>query len=330
MIRDEGRDNYRGSPRVARHHTGLQAHKFAQPTCDDFGNVRVMRHLEVVLLVIATACGPSSRNGDDGFGGDVDASNATGGSGDAGDGCSAAAKLVYVVDEDNELSQFDGSTKTFHDLGKLSCPSQLGATPFSMGVDRTATAWVLYSSGELFNVNTTTLACTKTSWNDANGLMQFGMGFSTDTVGGMTDTLFIAGGTDPTDMTAALNTLNTSTMVATPVGTVQDWPELTGNSNAELWGFFPDETSPRVEKINKTSGAAVTTYPETSVAGMATAWAFAFYGGDYWIFLMKDSETSTTVYQVDGTTGTIKSTTPTNTRTIVGAGVSTCAPIVIE
>ncbi|MDB4958912.1 MAG: hypothetical protein JWO36_6481, partial [Myxococcales bacterium] len=57
--------------------------------------------------------------------------------------------------------------------------------------------------------------------------------------------------------------------------------------------------------------------------------AFAFWGGVYWIFLMKDFELSTTVYQVDGTNGTIKSTTPASGRTIVGAGVSTCAPVVI-
>jgi hypothetical protein len=40
-------------------------------------------------------------------------------------------------------------------------------------------------------------------------------------------------------------------------------------------------------------------------------------------------EPSTTVYQVDGTNGTIKGTTPTTAHTIVGAGVSTCAPTVI-
>ena len=62
---------------------------------------------------------------------------------------------------------------------------------------------------------------------------------------------------------------------------------------------------------------------------MPTAWAFAFWGGDFWIFLTKGSETATTVYQIDGMTGTIKGTTAAPGRTIVGAGVSTCAPVVI-
>ncbi|MGH2931213.1 MAG: hypothetical protein ACRDL8_23615, partial [Solirubrobacteraceae bacterium] len=149
--------------------------------------------------------------------------------------------------------------------------------------------------------------------------------------GGTDDTLFVAGGDDSGTMptTATLAKLDTGTFSATTVGIVQGWPELTGNGNAELWGFFPDQNNPRVEKIDKTTGNAITTFPLSSLAGQPSAWAFAFWGGDYWVFLMKDFDFATSVYQVDGTTGTIKSTTPTNSRVIVGAGVSTCAPVVI-
>ena len=72
--------------------------------------------------------------------------------GSSGDGCSDASKLVYVVDENNKLSTFNPPTKVFTDLGTLNCPAQFAATPFSMGIDRNATAWVLYSSGELMRV----------------------------------------------------------------------------------------------------------------------------------------------------------------------------------
>ena len=47
--------------------------------------------------------------------------------------------------------------------------------------------------------------------------------------------------------------------------------ELTGTGDAKLWGFFPDASNPRIEQIDKTSGAAVTTYNEASLAGMPTA-----------------------------------------------------------
>jgi hypothetical protein len=294
-----------------------------------------MRGLTRTSLVVATcvlvACGAPKR----GDGGDDDGTTdgGTGGTdGDTATGCSDDAKLIYVVDSNHTLSQFDPTTKQFHDLGKLVCPAQGGATPFSMGIDRSAHAWVLYSSGELFQVDTASLACTKSTWTSQQGLVAFGMGFSTDVVGGTSDSLFVCGGSalgPAAGGTSKLATLSTTTLQATPVGDVQGWPELTGNANAELWGFFPDATAPKVARLDKGNGGAQQTFPLPELAGEPTAWAFAFYGGDYWIFLAKDLELSTTVYQMDGMTGAIKSMLPTGSRTIVGAGVSTCAPVIL-
>jgi len=220
-------------------------------------------------------------------------------------------------------------TKTFHDIGTLNCTS--AAMPFSMGIDRTPSAWVEYDNGKLFHVDVTTLACTPTSWSNPLGLLQMGMGFSTEQAGGTTDKLFVAGGLGPTQPTSTLATVDTGTMNATMVGTVTGWPELTGNGNAELWGWFPDNGSgnARVEKINKQTGAADKTFNLPSLNGMPQAWAFAFWGGDYWIFFMNQFDLATSVYQIDGMAGSMKSTTPTTGRRIVGAGVSTCAPVVI-
>jgi len=283
----------------------------------------------LVCALSLVACGPGDRGGG-GVGGNTDGGGSGSGSGN-GAGCSDASKLVYVVDMSNKFSQFNPMTKSFTDLGTLSCPTLLGGNPFSMGLDRNTIAWVLYDSGELFRVDVlNSLACTKTTWSSLS-LLEFGMGFSTDTVGGTTDSLFVAGGLSVSSgTTSTLAKLDTSAFTSTNVGTVSGNPELTGNGNAELWGFFPDTSAPRIDKINKTSGSALTTYQLPTLAGMPMAWAFAFWGGDYWVFLMKDSETSTTVYQVDGSNGNIKGSTPTGSRVIVGAGVSTCAPVVIQ
>lgn len=289
-----------------------------------------MRDLSWTSMVLAMAlfalgCGPDGRDPGTGVDGG-------GGGGDGGfvDTCSDDAKLVYVVDSNNTLSKFEPQTKTFTNLGTLACPAGFLASPFSMAIDRTPSAWVLYSDGELFKVNTTTLACEPTSWSSQLGLEQFGMGFSTDQPGGSTDTLFVAGGIDPSAPTATLASINLGTMQATAAGTVQGSPELTGTGSAELWGFFPNASGARIEKINKASGgSAGTTFPLTALAGSPLAWAFAFWGGDFWVFLMKDTEEYTTVYQIDGTTGAVKGSTPAPGRTIVGAGVSTCAPTVI-
>ena len=301
--------------------------------------------LTVAALAAVAACGPNSRTGDDGNGpdGGRGGSGSGGGGGDGGgsgsaDGCSVAAQYVYVVDTANTLSKFDPTTKTFTQVGNLSvCNPSIGDQPFSMGVDRNANAYVLYASGLIYQVTgvaSGTLACTQTSWQSTSTLTQFGMGFSTTAVGGTTDELFIAGGQGvDTTSNATLATLDVSSFQASSVGTIKGWPELTGTSNAELWGFFPDATKPRIDKINKASGAADVTYSLKAIKGQPLAWAFAAYGGDLWVFLEKDSETSTTVYQIggpdDAAPGTVKSMTEAGGREIVGAGVSTCAPVVL-
>jgi len=181
----------------------------------------------------------------------------------------------------------------------------------------------------------TGLPCTATSVTPLSSMLEFGMGFSTDTAGGTTDKLYIAGSNDASTTTnAQLATLDVATMMTTtiPGGTVTGSPELTGNANAELWGFFPDATNPKISQINKATGALISpaALPQ-QLKGQPAAWAWAFYGGDYWIFLAKANGTSadpTIVYQVSPT-GQLKGMTPTTGRRIVGAGVSTCAPTVI-
>ena len=85
--------------------------------------------------------------------------------------------------------------------------------------------------------------------------------------------------------------------------------------------------------IDKTSAAESMQIPlsGTDFTKQAGAWAFAFYGGDYWVFLGPSNGATagpTVVYRVT-TGGGMQpvGSLPTNTRHIVGAGVSTCAPL---
>lgn len=305
-----------------------------------------MRPTAYLFLSCAlVACGPSGRG--TGGGGD-DTQGIDSNTGSNGDNCSEASKLVYVLDANNTLSQFDPVMKTFKDLGPLTCAAGSGYNPFSMGVDRNAAAYVLYVKADtitgdpldskLFRVDTTAtgLPCTATTFRPNPAMKEFGMGFSTDTAGGSTDKLYIAGSNDAsTTSNAMLATLDVGSFAVTmvPGGTIQGSPELTGNANAELWGFFPDPTNPKIQGINKATGAAIAPAPlPAALKGMPAGWAFAFYGGDYWIFLSKadglGGESPTSVYQVSPT-GQLKGTTATTNRKIVGAGVSTCAPTVI-
>jgi hypothetical protein len=229
-------------------------------------------------------------------------------------------------------------TMTFTSLGTLSCPAPAGQQPFSMGVDRNTIAWVLYSDGtsasEIFRVDiNNNLACTPTSWAAQGGMAEFGMGFSTDSAGGTTDTLFIGGGpinaSGVLPSTSTLATLNMTSLGTSTVGTINGWPELTGTATAQLWGFLPDTSPPTLVQLDKTNGKVLNSFPESTLAGTPVAWAFAFWGGDYWVFLQRALQVQSWVYQVDGMTGAIKSMTKAG-MAVVGAGVSTCAPITIQ
>ena len=287
-----------------------------------------MKGIEILVIATIVACGPPPRQtgGDDDNSG-TDASVVS----DGDNGCADGTELVYVIDQFSaRLSQFDPSTKTFTDLGYINCPAMSGATTFSMSVDRTGSAWVLYSSGELFRVAILNgLACTTTTWHGASNLSVFGMGFSTDEPGGSTETLYVGGGLTQVQSSYTLAKIDTTTMSATPLGTETQLPEMTGTGAAELWGYMPEASTARIVKFDRTNGSILQTFTEPTLGGTNTGYAFAQWGGDYWVFLIRSGEPSTTVYQVDGMTGAIKSTTPTTGRTVVGAGVSTCAPTVI-
>jgi hypothetical protein len=287
--------------------------------------------ISILALAALVAGGPGPRpHGDDDDG--DDGSGVDAGGPDGGNGCADGTELIYTIDQFNaRLSRFDPASRTFEDLGSLSCPATGGATPFSMSVDRQANAWVLYNSGQLFKVQLLSgLSCTATTWAPQAGLTVFGMGFSTDTPGGATETLYVGGGASQTQTSFTFASIDLATMTATPIGTQSQLPEMTGTGSAELWGFMTDAASARVVRFDKATGVVGTTYMQPTLAGTNTGYAFAHWGGDYWVFLIKNAEPSTTVYQIDGATGAIVGTTPTTGRTIVGAGVSTCAPIVIE
>jgi hypothetical protein len=220
----------------------------------------------------------------------------------------------------------------FTDKGRLACPASGGAQPFSMSVDRQARAWVVYGNGELFRVDVNTLACSRIAVMSPANAKIYGMGFVTDVAGGTTDTLYIAGNAVSSSFaTSQFGTLSTVAPYAVSLRSqLTGSPELTGTGDARLWAFFPNVNPPLVSELDKTNGTAVRSFPASALAGTPNAWAFAFWGGDFWIFLKRSGDPSTIVYRMNGATGAVTTPIPNSGRNIVGAGVSTCAPIMIE
>ena len=238
------------------------------------------------------------------------------------DPCLERAKLIYTVDDKNALYSFKPDTLTFTRIGVLNCPAGFLDTPFSMGVDRNANAYVLYSSGDLFQVDTQTANCKATNFVGGQlGFDQFGMGFVADNPGAHTEQLYIAGLSNQ-----QLGVIDPKSLKVANVGALNGNPELTGTGSAQLWGFFPDDIAPRVAQIDKVTAQEGKTYPLNGLAGTPSAWAFAFWGGDFWIFLQTDQDLSTHVYHLNAQTGKVTDVVPASGYRIVGAGVSICAP----
>jgi hypothetical protein len=92
--------------------------------------------------------------------------------------------------------------------------------------------------------------------------------------------------------------------------------ELTGTGDARLYGFF--QSQGQIAEIEKATAQIL----QTAIVNVPTAqsnWAFAFWAGDFWLFV----DTGVYQYQPALNTTTMRATTKFG---VLGAGVSTCAP----
>src|SRR5690606_1414395 len=129
-----------------------------------------------------------------------------------------------------------------------------------------------------------------------------------------------------------------SSMMLTKVGALpnaQLGPELTGTGAGKLYGYFPGTPS-FVAELDKATGGDLERFPLNGVGGgfsSVAAWAFAHYGGKFYIFVSVAGafgDITSDVLELDPAGPTETKVLPDTGRMIVGAGVSTCAPIVVD
>jgi hypothetical protein len=162
------------------------------------------------------------------------------------------------------------------------------------------------------------------------------MGFSTNG-GGPSETLFVAGGdlvTSPNPTAPApnqdLGSIDVTTFQLTDIGAFNPFindVELTGTGDGRLFAFWStDEVSnTNISEIDKTTGD-VTGTDELPGTSLGNAWAFGFWGGDFYTFTQPGGNPQPSqVTQFDPVTKA-QSVIAGYPSGIVGAGVSTCAP----
>jgi hypothetical protein len=256
-------------------------------------------------------------------------------------GCSEAAQLVYVLSDQNELYSFRPNLRQFTRIGALGCPRSAGS-PNSMAIDRDAVAWVNYvqsglgdSGGAIDRVNTRDASCTAAApVRMPAGWYRLGMGFSTVSADDPTENLFVASTPNLGGGSQGLGSVETGRGLLHIIGNFSgafrgQSAELTGTGDGRLFGFFT--TSPvQVAQLDRATGAVLDATP---LPGVETpqAWAFSFWGGDFYLYTAPAAALSartTNVTRYRPSDGSIDPRYMTDIGfRIVGAGVSTCAPI---
>jgi hypothetical protein len=211
-----------------------------------------------------------------------------------------------------------------------------------MAIDRDAVAWVNYvesslgdTAGSIYRVNTADASCTSAPpINLPRQWFRVGMGFSTASADSTEETLFVTATPDPfAGPSMGLGRVDPSRGALVPIGPFSgslrgQSAELTGTGDGRLYGFFT--TNPvQVARLNRATGAVE---EPRSIHGLETpqAWAFSFWGGDFYLYTAPSALTgrSSNVTRYRPSDGSVDLAYMSQIGfRIVGAGVSTCAPI---
>ena len=113
--------------------------------------------------------------------------------------------------------------------------------------------------------------------------------------------------------------------------------EYSGLGDATLWAFFPDTVNNAfVQQIDKVTGMGVGQQMGFDLAAsgrQVQAWAFAQWGGTFYVFVttvdILGGNPNASVHAINRMTGAHSVPLENQDYVVVGAGVSTCAPITI-
>lgn len=243
-------------------------------------------------------------------------------------GCEEDNRQVYVVSQDADLYRFPPLSKSFTKIGHLDCPASPGTQPFSMAVDRTGVAWILYQDGNVYRASTRDAHCLATKFApEQRGMRTFGMAFVTDGPGSAHDTLYLA---DDSLAPRGLATLDVTTLTVSPIHAYDPGTfavgrfDLTGTGDGRIFGF--DAKSPaRIVEIDPKAAKIVASKSIGAIGDRA--WAIAQYWGSFYVFSATYGNSQ--VLKFTWNTGVEEEISADVGFTVVGAGVSSCAPALL-
>ena len=310
--------------------------------CSPTRRVGLSLALVFLGLLCSAACGSDSNAATEGDAAldEVDASSS------APERCTDEDnQKIFVVGtnlngSESHLYRFDPAELTYTHIGQLSCP---GSRIISMAVDRNGTGWATSYDGSLSQIDTQDASCAATGMETGqHSIGNFGMGYAT--VGDTEEEKLYITATGgwygpPGEPYRKLAAIDTDSLLIDMVGNLEaPTPanmELTGTGDGRLFGMIVDVRDLSnliisVDQLNPDTGATIATkiVPLDAKSGFA----FAHWGGDFWLFTGAP-DGKARVLQFDFDNGAVVQTVDVELGfpgTIVGAGVSTCAPIRID
>ena len=292
----------------------------------------------------STGDGDGSTGDGDGSTGDGDGDGSTGdgdGDGSTGDGdgdgescweCAENTDLIYVLSDDAELWSFDPATNMFALVAALPCPGGLFNGTFSMSVSRAGIAWVMYQDGQMYQVDVNAPGtCMNSGWVSNSGFNLFGMGFVSNSLADPCEKLYAhswsgLGGFSEGLNSGQLGAIEPSDLSVAILGGINyDGGELTGTGDGRLFAFA-GATPAKLVEYDKTNANEIAT---TLLVGLdlTNAFAFAHYDGDFFFFTEEGLGATSKVTYYDPDVPGVFSQVASAPIRIVGAGVSTCAPV---
>ena len=242
---------------------------------------------------------------------------------------------IFVLSKTAQLWKYFPVKNELKMLGVVDCG--LPPSTFSMGVDREGFAWVQFSDQQIRKVDITDVSkCSDPGFVPGqDGITNFGMAFVSNSAQDPCDRLhgnhynFKAEG----DKVAEFFSVDPDTLNLMQLGK-SDYglAEVGGTGDGRAFLFAGPDPS-RLVEVDKNSGAtkSVLLLPGVKTGG---GFAFAFFAGDFYFFTDAESDNTSEVTHLDFDDSDknglqdLKVVLQDAPIRIVGAGVSTCAPLI--
>lgn len=273
--------------------------------------------------------------------------------------CADNVRPIFVLVQTTPpvIYSFDPFTLTFAPVQPVECPNTDGWAVSSMAVDREYHAWIEWGAPatgptdpyvkRLDRLDLATGACepgyAETPMVEEWG-SPLGMAFVSDSNGSSAEHLYFADPSTRTYPIAGGGPLGPYYVFKPGEGTTFSGVELTGTGAGRLFmmimNWTPEWSHPctandpclptvHIGEVDKASGSAITNEEVIDIPAFGISpggFAFAHWGGKLWVFESPDFG-PTKVYSYDPETGATALEKSDGPDAVVGAGVSTCAPL---